>query len=163
MSHKKVIAKLDFELEEINKLLDSYTLLIEALKTREPDLIELTAMATILHSFYNGIEKLFLIIGKEIDKNMPSGIKWHRDLLLQMAEVSDARPAAVSSDTINVLNEYLGFRHFYRHAYSFHLTWDKMKGPALNIKETWSIVKSELNEFKDTLRKQRSIEDQPRN
>jgi hypothetical protein len=35
---------------------------------------------------YNGIEKIFLFIAKEIDKDLPDGTRWHRDLILRMCK-----------------------------------------------------------------------------
>ena len=47
--------------------------LLENSKTEEPTLIELTAIGSILHSFYNGIENIFKAIGKNIDAEIPNG------------------------------------------------------------------------------------------
>jgi len=44
---------------DINDLLTSYEVLFARLKESDPDKIELAALGTILHSFYNGIEGIF--------------------------------------------------------------------------------------------------------
>ncbi len=79
--HNSTIKKVQFEIGQIDNLLDKYKILIDLLKTKKPDDIELAAIASVLHAFYNGIENIFLLIAKSIDKKVPSGIKWHRDLL----------------------------------------------------------------------------------
>jgi hypothetical protein len=66
----KVIKDIQFELEEIDNLFDLYRNELFELD-HEPNLLELTGVAGVLHSFYPGIEKIFLSIAKTIDKNIP--------------------------------------------------------------------------------------------
>ncbi len=51
----------------------------------------MTVLGSVLHSFYNGLENIFIIIAKNIDKNVPIGNKSHQELLQQMATSSNAR------------------------------------------------------------------------
>jgi len=95
VSTNKAISLIRFEIEQVNKLLESYELLIEKCKLSEPDLIEITAAASVIHSFYNGVEKIFLTIGKHIDNKTPEGHQWHRDLLKQMGGKTDVRENAL--------------------------------------------------------------------
>ena len=37
-----------------------------------PDLVEITALASVLHSFYNGLENVFLSISKAVDADVPT-------------------------------------------------------------------------------------------
>ncbi|MGE0086307.1 MAG: hypothetical protein AB7S75_18010 [Desulfococcaceae bacterium] len=89
------------------------------MKQHDPDLVELTALASVLHSFYNGLENIFLHIAKGIDKDVPADSAWHRKLLIRMAEETPNRKAVLSADLSEALTEYMGFRHFHRHSYSF--------------------------------------------
>lgn len=147
MSHDGVKDKISFEMIEIDKLIESYSVLLDFAKIQTPGLIEVTALATVLHSFYNGIEKIFVIIGKEIDGKIPSGIKWHRDLLIQMNYSNARREWRLSNERMLSLNEYLGFRHFFRHVYSFQLSWDKLEGLSRNMISVWDQIKSELTKL----------------
>ena len=70
MSDMKIIKKIEFELDQIDSLLSKYKNLINKSEDEEPDLIELTALASVLHSFYNGVENIFLLIAKNIDNNV---------------------------------------------------------------------------------------------
>lgn len=45
------------------------------------------------------------------------------------------------------LREYATFRHFYRHAYSFQLNWEKMKPLVENINSIWEETKNRLYIF----------------
>lgn len=147
MLHETTRDKLYFEIKEIDRLLKDVEPLILLCKNKKPDLIETMAAATVLHSFYNGIENIFLIIAKEVDGKLPSGKKWHKTLLEQMGEITDARNKIILDETILRLNEYLIFRHFFRHAYSYRLKWEEMEVLILELMNIWRMVKLEINEF----------------
>jgi hypothetical protein len=120
VSLDKTIKEIEFELNEIDTLLELYKNELFELN-REPNLVELTALAGVLHSFYSGIERIFIIIAKNTDKKLPSDLNWHKALLLQMTKENKCRKPIISSKTKEILSEYLVFRHFYRHSYSFRL------------------------------------------
>jgi len=107
----------------------------------------MTATASVLHSFYNGIENLFLSIARRIDKIVPSDSHWHRDLLIQMTTDSDTRQSVISTDSKEKLADYLGFRHFYRHSYSFLLEWNELKKLVYPLRDVWAQVKNEIESF----------------
>jgi hypothetical protein len=136
---------------QIDLLFESYTDLLSRVETRSPDLVELTAVASVLHSFYNGLENIFLSIAKGLDASVPTGAQWHRDLLAQMAEQTPLRPPAITAETVHQLADYLGFRHFYRHSYSFFLEWDELEKLVTSLTKVWKQVRSELALFLDGL------------
>jgi hypothetical protein len=41
----------------------------------------LDSVALNLHGFYSGVERLFELIARHVDRVLPSGDTWHRDLL----------------------------------------------------------------------------------
>jgi DNA polymerase III alpha subunit (gram-positive type) len=132
--HKKI----KFELEEIGKELKEYEDLLKKVQKKDPDKIEKAALATILHSFYTGIEKIFKIISKTKLKYNPTGKSWHKDLLNKMQK------EIISEKLYNDLIEYLSFRHLYRNSYDFSLNWDEMQGLVKNIFDTWKLFKKEI-------------------
>lgn len=84
VSLEKAISQMNFEIQQIDELFISYNDLFEKSRDAEPTLIELTALGSVLHSFYNGIENIFETIGKNIDGKLPTGHHWHNELLKQM-------------------------------------------------------------------------------
>lgn len=142
---KLVKEKIEFKIKEIDKLFVEYNLVFQKIEKEEPDLFDMTILGSVLHSFYNGIENIFEIIAKNIDENMPNGNKWHQELLHQMASENSKRNEIISETLYFELREYATFRHFYRHAYSFQLNWDKMEPLIENLYSTWEKVKESLN------------------
>lgn len=131
--------KILFEINEIDQLLDYADPLIRICLTREPDFVELMAASSLLHSFYNGIENILVVIAKECDGTVPHGVKWHKALLLQMRE-NGKRGEILSGETIEKMNEYLLFRH----SYSFRLNWDDMKVLVIDLLKVWAAVKKDI-------------------
>ncbi len=149
-SDEKVVAQIRFEIAEIDRLLTVYADLLARVQQREPDTVEIAAVATVLHSFYNGLENIFSSIAKGIDRAVPSGAQSHRDLLIQMTRTTAKRRAVISSDSASKLTDYLGFRHFYRHSYSFLIDWGELKKLVIPLSEVWAQFKRELIEFADS-------------
>lgn len=142
---KIVIEQINFKINDIDKLFKEYELIFEKIKVQEPDLFDMTIIGSVLHSFYNGIENIFEIIAKNIDKSIPTGNKSHQELLHQMASENNKRNELISEELYFRLREYATFRHFYKHAYSFQLNWLKMKPLVDNMYFTWDEVKASLN------------------
>lgn len=148
---KKVISQIKFEIEQIDELFLSYDSLFSRIKTAKPNIVEVTALASVLHSFYNGLENIFLWIAKEIDQNVPTGDQWHRALLDQMSIVTNNRNAVLRPETSRSLVEYMAFRHFFRHSYSFFIEWEKLEKLITPVRDTWKQAKNEMNKFIRTL------------
>ncbi len=139
--------KIKFEISEIDREFISYKLLFDLIKLRTPDLVEMTALASVMHSFYNGVENIFLLIAKKVDKNIPSGLKWHNELLKQMTVKTENRQEIIDEVIFEILKEYLLFRHFIRHSYKWRLNWDEFKNIALSAEENWNKTKVQLMQF----------------
>lgn len=139
--------QIKFKINDIDKLFSEYELIFEKIKGEKPDLFDITILGSVLHSFYNGIENIFEIIAKNIDGNVPAGNKSHQELLHQMAGENEKRNEIINENLYYKLREYATFRHFYRHAYSFQLNWDKMKPLIDDIHKIWKEVKMSLEKI----------------
>jgi hypothetical protein len=148
---EKVVSQVTFEIGQIDQLLVAYADLWERGRQGTPDLVDITAMASVLHSFYNGLENIFLSITKGLDQEVPTGTQWHRDLLVQMIHETANRSSVISVELAQNLTDYLGFRHFYRHSYSFFLEWGELEKLVTALPEVWDQAKRELSAFLDSL------------
>jgi hypothetical protein len=73
-----------------------------------------------LHDVYTGFERVFKQIAATVDGIVPSNPEWHRELLEQMGlDLPKIRPPVLTSDSIQLLDEYLRFRHVVRNVYTF--------------------------------------------
>ena len=147
MYPEKIIIQIEFEIKQLDKLLQAYGDLLDECKRVTPDLYKITAVSSVLHSFYNGVEKLFIFIAKNIDKNEPEGSRWHSDLLIQMCKSNDSRENVITSTIKNELMDYMAFRHFFRHTYSFFLRWSEMEPLVDNLLIVWKDLKGQIEEF----------------
>jgi len=139
--------KILFEIEQIDELIHESSPLFDLCKIKEPDFVERCGIAMILHSFYNGIENILLLIIKNKDLNLPNGIKWHKELFAKAFEATENRSEIFRGDLKESLNDYLQFRHFVRHSYGFQLKWEKMKNMLFGIDIMWKNIKDDINMF----------------
>jgi len=144
---KIVKIKIEHEISRIDKSIESVKPLLDLCKIKEPDIIEITAAAQVLHSFYNGVESVIVLFFKYVNEKLPNDLKWHKTLF-EMSFGNNSKNIKIISDDIkNELEKYLLFRHFIRHAYSSELDWNEM-GPLIKeIENIWKIIKFSFEEF----------------
>jgi len=139
--------EIELELEMLRLQLADAKPLIESARKGSPTQVEVMAVAVVLHSFYTGIENLFKRIALHTDRALPQGVAWHIELLKAMASPTPTRPAAISEGLRTVLKAYLDFRHFFRHAYSCTLRWDRMAPLAMACESTFRQIEHEMLVF----------------
>jgi len=151
METERLAQEVHIELGLIEELITSHELLIKKVDQDPPDAIEKSACAALLHSFYNGIEKIFVQIGKRVDGKLPSTPYWHQELINAMAQKTGNRDHVISPELQEKLIPYLGFRHFFRHAYTFQFKWEKMRGLIAELNEVYTDFKKEICIFVDSI------------
>jgi len=118
----------------------------------------LDGVALNLHGFYSGLEKIFEKIAATIDGCVPTAANWHQELLAQMCmEIPDVRPAVISEDLRDMLEDYRGFRHVVRNVYTYHLSPEKMEKLIVKIDIVIKKLNDELLVFAALLRESDSI------
>jgi hypothetical protein len=142
-----IIKKVLFEIEQIDEHISASTPLLNLCKTKEPDYAEICAIAMILHSFYRGVENIMLLIIKNKDSTPPSGMNWHKELLVRAFEKTENRTDIFRKELKIPLNGYLKFRHVVRQAYGFQLKWIEMKDMTFDMNKIWENVKEDINTF----------------
>lgn len=144
---EELVNKIKFQISEIDLLFEKYSDLFEKVKETTPDLIELTAIASVLHSFYNGIENIMSLISNESMEKNATGNNWHKKLLFSMLEEKSKQMPILRIESVDFLKGYLAFRHFFRHSYSFELNWVNLRDLTVQVRKTWDYVKSDFIEF----------------
>lgn len=111
-------------------------------------------LGSILHDFYTGIERIFRKIAEECDGGVPKGENWHKELLGNMTlELEGIRPAIITDELREELEEYLGFRHVFRNIYGFQLEPERLKRLLQRFDEVFSRFKNSLTKFIGCLKK----------
>ncbi len=62
-------------------------------------------------------------------------------------QIDLARPAVISKETRNSLDEYRGFRHLVRNVYSFNLSSAKIEPLVKKLPGLYNEIQSELEQF----------------
>jgi hypothetical protein len=140
--------KVDHEISRIDKSLNDVSPLLNLCKIKEqPDIIEITAAAQVLHSFYNGVESIIVLFFKYMNEKLPNDLRWHKTLLEMAFGTNSQNIKIFRNDIKEKLDAYLSFRHFLRHSYSSELKWNVM-GPLIKeIEDIWQIVKTDFRIF----------------
>jgi hypothetical protein len=139
--------KIEHEISRIEKLFKDVKPLLDLCKIKEPDIIEMTAAAQVLHSFYNGVESIIVLFFKYKNEKLPNDIKWHKTIF-EMAFGNNSKNIKIISEAVKKkLEQYLLFRHFIRHAYSSELDWNEMGPLVKEIEDIWEIIKNDFEMF----------------
>ena len=100
------------------------------------------------------MENIFEQITQDVDKTVPKGKQWHKELLQQMAESNEIRAPILSQETYLELKKLLGYRHVLLYIYGGELDYEKMLTNAALVNEVFSILSEELEVFITYLKKQ---------
>jgi hypothetical protein len=146
--------KIQLGLEEFATVHEQMAPLIARLLDSEIGDIETAAACAMLHSFYTEIEKILTLIAREWDTRKPASDAWHKELLNQMAAPTNTRPAVITSDLVEILSEFLAFRHLFRGASIAIMRWDKLSPLLAKVDQTYSQTQRELEIFQTFLRSQ---------
>jgi len=136
--------KIEFEISQIDMLINETDPLLKLAHIKTPDSTETAALGLFLHSFYNGIENLIKFIIKDKFEKLPSGIRWHKELLDLCFVKKDDKSVIFNEELKIVLDDYLSFRHFIRNTYSYKIKWERMEYLVLEIDKNWNNIKAEI-------------------
>lgn len=125
---------------------------LDALSGKNPGILDLRSLGSILHDFYTAIEDIFELIAGDVNGNLPQDSRWHKRLLhLMTLEIPKLRPPVISKQLETRLDEYLRFRHIFRNIYGHQLQWTRMAGLIHNLETTCKSVAGEIEAFRKFL------------
>jgi hypothetical protein len=137
------ISRLRQEFEQIKVWLDK--------PAKDVSQYDRAAIGYYLHSFYNGCEALFTTIARFFENDLSSE-SWHKDLLRRMTyEINGYRPAVIDEELYGLLNDFRGFRHIFRHSYTFELDWERERLVALKFEQASSLLAEQVARFMNKL------------
>lgn len=101
--------------------------------------------------YYTCIET-FLFRTSQLFENSLEQEKWHKSLLNKMnLEIPGIRPAVISQQSFEFLDEFLRFRHFRRYYFNLSYDWDKIQLLIKKYDEVHPLLLSDLQQFIDFL------------
>lgn len=110
--------------------------------------IYINSAALNLHSFYAGLEKIFISVAEKLDQSVPGGGSWHLDLLKQMTlDLPSIRPPVITKRTKNLLDDYRSFRHVVRNVYTYNLDSKRVTELVDNLPEVFAAITADLKQF----------------
>jgi len=94
----------------------------------QADPICLEALGYQLHNLFCAFEDAFKIIGSHFENRVAESDRWHAEFLRRMKqEIEGVRPAVISEEVFDLLDELRAFRHVFRHAYGRDLEYEKAR------------------------------------
>ena len=144
-----VAARIRQELEELEKIVARAERASASAKKRPEDQdLYLDAAALNLHDFYTGLERIFRHIAGQIDRSVPDGPEWHRELMKQLGtDLPGVRPKVISHGTLKALDDYLRFRHVVRNIYAFEFDPERITDLITRLESCFKDIQKELLAF----------------
>lgn len=146
-------ADVEDELKKIARLEEEFAKADEKLNATADSVsfYDRSAIGYILHNFYNGCENIFKSIARFFENDIGPD-SWHSDLLKRMKlAVSGYRPAVIDEELYLLLEDFRGFRHVFRHCYSFELDWDRERAVALKLRPAAALLRYQVMAFLERL------------
>ena len=134
------------KLSELERVFDGVAEMLE-LPADEVSSYDRGAIGYLLHNFYNGCEVIFRRVAAFFENDIGRA-SWHADLLRRMKlEVEGYRPALIDDELYRLLEDFRGFRHVFRNAYSFQLDWERERLVARRFTRASRLLQDQVRTF----------------
>jgi len=155
MKHSIALLKADIqdELSNLRRVMEEFRPLMPQLAYSDEQVSNYDKMVVgyLLHSFYNGCENIFRSVARFFENEVEHE-SWHKDLLRRMKlEVPEYRPRLISEQLYRLLDDFRGFRHRFRHSYSFELDWEREKVVAGKLEQAFTLLQEDVKVFLEAL------------
>ena len=149
VDREKLVQRITDEKLKIGTTVDRIERALEKIDILPVDAREFVerALAADLAEVYTGLEKIFEQIAKNIDKHIPSGSRWHNELLTQMRKSRPERPPVVTERSYRRLRRFLRFRHIVRNIYGDELIYTEAEKQAKEVRKLYTDISEELDTF----------------
>ena len=143
------LADFDHQVSQIEKIYDLLDNKSNSLARKKvaPESVESTGYW--LHNLFCAYEDLFKIVSAFWENNIVNDGTFHRALIRRMLlTIEGVRPALLSEKSFRHLDELRGFRHAFRHAYSYGLDDERVIYLLKKVLKERNNVLGELNVFR---------------
>jgi hypothetical protein len=142
-----LLGYMDNQRAGINAIFDK----LEALKPLDES--QTIHSAYLMHNLYNALEDMFKEISLCFENNVERSSGFHKNILLRMKiSIPGIRSEILSDGSYNLLNEMLGFRHVFRHAYNYNLDPERLQQLREKIINGRVQIENDLDAFHNHLK-----------
>lgn len=130
--------------------------LLADIKSADASIEEKTVnLGYLLHNLYCALEDLFQEIAKTFENRIEDPSKFYRELLKRMLiEVPKIRPRVLSKESYQMLDELRGFRHIFRHSYTYSLSSEKVALLKQSLLSAWDKIEKDIAHLEMFLQRQ---------
>ncbi len=105
-----------------------------------------------LHNLYSAFEDLFKLTAGFWENNVKTNGDFHINILKRMlVHIEQVRPALISEESYRFLNELRGFRHVFRHAYSFGMDDERVSFLLHRVLKKKKLLLQDMKNFRKTI------------
>ena len=145
-------AEIDAQVKEIDRI---YQEIEDRRQGAEQSRPVLESLGYQLHNLYCAFEDLFKIVAQCFENQIKDISQYHKELLRRISlPVEGVRPRLISEEASREMDELRAFRHFFRHAYSYELRYEKIKFPLDSARKLQGIYKRDIAQFLNTVEKE---------
>ena len=153
MEERKIaifLADFDHQISQIEKIYELLTARSKVLARKKVSLESVESSGYWLHNLFCAYEDLFKIVSAFWENDIDDGGAFHKSLLRRMLlTIEGVRPAVLSETSFRHMDELRGFRHVFRHAYSYGLDDERVIYLLTRVLKEKANVIRELNAFRE--------------
>jgi hypothetical protein len=149
---KVFTAEIESQWEEMLKLHSSIKNKSASLKSDRNNEDLINSLAYKLHNLYSAYEDIFKLIARFFENQIEDITRYHIGLISRMRiAIEGIRPKLLSEDSYRILDELRGFRHIFRHAYTYELDAERIIRLSEKAEKLGDIFAKDLEKFKEEI------------
>lgn len=145
-------AEFDYQVDQIAKIYSRLKSKMQPIEKKPVSADTVESAGYWLHNLYGAYEDLFKRVAGFWENNVSTDGEYHIHLLRRMLlKIKGIRPSLVSENSYPLLNEQRGFRHVFRHAYSYGLDGEWVAYLLRKIIDTQRTIFKDLEKFRSLI------------
>lgn len=146
------LAEFEHQVSEINSIYAKIEKRLDFFERKEVSMEMVESTGYWLHNLYCAFEDLFKVVAGFWENDVGTDGSLHIHLLKRMqVRIKGIRPALLSKDSFENLNELRGFRHVFRHAYSYGLDDQRVLTLLRHVLSKKDLIMEDLLKFQDDI------------
>jgi hypothetical protein len=146
------LSEFDYQVHEIERILSILQQRMAGLQKGAATAEAVESTGYWLHNLYCAFEDLFKRVAGFWENQLAENGEYHIHLIKRMLiAIEGVRPALISEKSYTILDELRGFRHVFRHAYSYGLDDERVSFLLRRVLEKKDVLTSDLKAFRDSV------------